>query len=156
MSPKFDFTVAAIVECEGRFLFVQERSARRIVLNQPAGHLENGESLLEAVVRETREETGRPFIPQAITGVYQWESPGGRSVLRVAFAGSVGERDESRVLDRAILRTLWLDRAELAARGNEHRSPLVLRCVDDYLRGARYPLELLAQVPAAMPAAAQW
>ncbi|MGH8249994.1 MAG: NUDIX hydrolase [Steroidobacteraceae bacterium] len=154
MSQKFDFTVAAIVEHDSRFLLVQERSARRIVLNQPAGHLENGESLVEAVVRETFEETGRRFTPQSITGVYQWEGPGGRSVIRVAFAGSAGESDESIALDRAIIRTLWLDRRQLAARVPEHRSPLVLRCVDDYLRGARHPLELLAMVPAATMAVA--
>jgi 8-oxo-dGTP pyrophosphatase MutT (NUDIX family) len=147
MPLKLDLTVAAIAEADGRFLFVQERAARRIVLNQPAGHLEAGESLLEAVVRETREETGRGFRPESVTGVYLWQGPAGRTVLRVAFAGRVGERENGSTLDRAILRTLWLDRRELAARAAEHRSPLVLTCVDDYLRGVRHPLELLKQVP---------
>ncbi len=148
MTLNVDFTVAAIAERDGRFLVVQERAARRIVLNQPAGHLEDGESLVDAVIRETREETGRRFVPDAVTGVYLWRGPRGRTVLRVAFAGSVGERDESLALDRAILRTAWLGRDELSARDAELRSPLVLRCIDDYLRGARYPLELLNLVPA--------
>lgn len=151
MSAKLDLTVAAIAEDAGRFLFVQERAARRIVLNQPAGHLEPGESLLEAVVRETREETGRDFHPESVTGLYLWQGPAGRTVLRVAFAGRVGERAAGSPLDRAIIRTLWLDRDELAARAAEHRSPLVLGCVDDYLRGVRHPLELLKHLPSCEP-----
>ena len=147
MSLKLELTVAAIAEDRGRFLFVQERAARRIVLNQPAGHVEPGESLAAAVVREAREETGREFRPTSVTGIYLWQGPAGRTTLRVAFAGSVAERDVAAALDRAILRTLWLDRAELAGRAAEHRSPLVLQCVDDYLRCARYPLELLNHVP---------
>jgi len=147
MSLKLDLTVAAIAEDDGRFLFVQERAARRVVLNQPAGHLDAGESLIEAVVRETREETGRVFHPDAVTGLYLWQGPAGRMILRIAFAGRVGERDEGARLDRAIIRTLWLNRAGLAARAAEHRSPLVLLCVDDFLRGVRYPLEMLNHVP---------
>jgi 8-oxo-dGTP pyrophosphatase MutT (NUDIX family) len=147
MSPKLDLTVAAIAEERGRFLLVQERAARRVVLNQPAGHLEPGETLIEAVVRETREETGREFIPDCVTGLYLWQGPAGRTVLRVAFAGRVGERATGAILDRAIIRTLWLDRDQLAARAAEHRSPLVLLSVDDYRRGARHSLELLRHVP---------
>jgi 8-oxo-dGTP pyrophosphatase MutT (NUDIX family) len=147
MSLKLDLTVAAIAERDGRFLFVQERAARRIVLNQPAGHLDDGESLMDAVVRETREETARVFTPQAVTGLYLWRGPGGRTVLRVAFTGSVGEQDESAALDRPIIRTVWLNRDEAGARSRELRSPLVLRCIDDYLRGARYPLTLLNHLP---------
>jgi len=153
MTLKLDFTVAAIAERAGRFLVVQERASRRVVLNQPAGHLEDGESLVEAVIRETLEETGRGFEPQAVTGIYLWRGPGRRTVLRVAFAGRVGERDESRALDRAILRTAWLGRDELAERATELRSPLVLRCIDDYLRGTRYPLELLNHVALPEPPA---
>src|SRR5262245_13890044 len=149
MPRKLDITVAAIAERGGRFLLVQERAARRVVLNQPAGHLEPGESLAEAVVRETREETGCEFRPDSVTGIYLWQGPAGRTVLRVAFAGRVGERDTAVSLDRAIIRTLWLEREQLAARAAEHRSPLVLLGVDDYLRGVRYPLELLTRVPAA-------
>ena len=152
MPLKLDLTVAAIAEANGRFLFVQERAARRVVLNQPAGHVEPGESLLDAVIRETREETGRRFTPQSVTGIYQWQGPAGRMILRVAFAGLVDEPSPEALLDRAIIRTLWLDRGQLAARRPEHRSPLVPLCVDDYLRGARYPLEILSHVPLAGPA----
>ncbi|MGE0032020.1 MAG: NUDIX hydrolase [Steroidobacteraceae bacterium] len=146
MSLKLDLTVAAIAERDGRFLFVQERAARRIVLNQPAGHLEDGESLMDAVIRETREETARAFQPSAVTGLYLWRGPGGRTVLRVAFTGSVGEQDECAALDRSIIRTLWLNRDEAGARSRELRSPLVLQCLDDYLRGVRFPLTLLNHV----------
>jgi 8-oxo-dGTP pyrophosphatase MutT (NUDIX family) len=154
MGLKLNLTVAAIAERDGRFLIVQERAARRIVLNQPAGHLEDGESLVEAVIRETLEETGRRFVPASVTGLYQWREPAGRTVMRVAFAGAVGERDESRAIDRAILRTAWIGRDELRAREAELRSPLVLRCIDDYLRGVRYPLGLLNLVPAPAQACA--
>jgi 8-oxo-dGTP pyrophosphatase MutT (NUDIX family) len=149
MPARLDVTVAAIAEDGGRFLFVQERAARRVVLNQPAGHLEAGESLVDAVVRATREETGCAFAPESVTGIYLWQGPAGRTVLRVAFAGRIGERDAAAPLDRAIIRTLWLDRGQLAQRSAEHRSPFVLLGVDDYLRGARYPLEMLRDVPLA-------
>lgn len=157
MTQKPDVTVAAVVERHGRFLLVQERVARRLVLNQPAGHLEQGESLLQAVAREAREETGHAFAPRAVTGIYLWRGTDGRSFLRVAFSGELGPRDAAARLDRSIVRTAWLRRDELAARGGELRSPLVLACVDDYLRGVRYPLELLTHVSsgeAAVPAAA--
>jgi 8-oxo-dGTP pyrophosphatase MutT (NUDIX family) len=134
MSLKLELTVAAIAEDNGRFLFVQERAARRIVLNQPAGHLEAGESLVDAVVRETREETGRAFHPEAVTGLYLWQGPAGRMILRIAFAGRVGERDEAARLDRAIIRTLWLDRTG-PPRAPPSTAALVLLCVDDFLRG---------------------
>lgn len=152
MPLKLDLTVAAIAEDRGRFLFVQERAARRVVLNQPAGHVEAGESLVDAVVREALEETGRAFRPEAVTGLYLWQAPAGRTTLRIAFAGRVGERDAALALDRAIIRTLWLDRGQLARRAAEHRSPLVQLGVEDYLRGARYPLEMLNQVPLDGPA----
>lgn len=153
MNPKPDVTVAAVVERHGRFLLVQERASRRLVLNQPAGHLENGESLIEAVVRETREETGHGFVPHALTGLYLWRAPDGRSFLRVAFTGELGPRDAGAVLDRSIVGTAWLGRDEIAARGAELRSPLVLLCVDDWLRGLRYPLELLTHAGFAEAAA---
>ena len=146
MALKPDVTVAAIVERDKGFLIVQERAARRVVLNQPAGHLEEGESLVQAVVRETLEETGYAFAPEAVTGIYLWRGPAGRTFLRVAFAGSVGERVNGAELDRAIIRTTWISRERLRDREAELRSPLVLLCIDDYLRGVRYPLGLLNHV----------
>ena len=154
MTFKPDVTVAAVVERAGRFLIVQERAARRVVLNQPAGHLEDGESLLQAVIRETLEETGYPFVPQAVTGLYLWRGHAGRTFLRVAFAGNVSDRANGAPLDRAIIRTAWITRDQLREREAELRSPLVLRCIDDYLLGARYPLELINHVLSAAPAAA--
>lgn len=143
MSLKLDLTVAAIAERDGRFLLVQERASRRLVLNQPAGHVEPGESLVEAVVREALEETGREFRPESVTGLYLWQAPAGRTILRVAFAGRAGEPIDASTLDRAIVRTLWLERGELEARAAEHRSPLVMAAIDDYLRGSRHPLDLV-------------
>ncbi|HLG52527.1 MAG TPA: NUDIX hydrolase [Steroidobacteraceae bacterium] len=154
MALKLDVTVAAIVERDGRFLVVQERAARRVVLNQPAGHLEDGESLSQAVVRETLEETGYPFMPQAVTGLYLWRGPSERTFLRVAFSGRVGDREESVRLDRAVIRAIWLDRDQLQNRQAELRSPLVLRCIDDYLCGVRYPLEVLSHLQPAPARAA--
>ncbi|HET9694101.1 MAG TPA: NUDIX hydrolase [Steroidobacteraceae bacterium] len=141
---KPDVTVAAVVERDGQFLFVEERAGGRVVLNQPAGHLENGETLFEAVARETLEETGWRFVPEQIVGFYVWQPEHlSRTFLRVAFAGRLGGHDPAQPLDHGILRTRWLDRDQLLAAQPKHRSPLVLRCVDDYLAGARYPLELV-------------
>lgn len=149
-----DVTVAAVVERDGRFLVVEERAARRIVINQPAGHLEAGESLLDAAVRETLEETGYRLVPASVTGVYLWRHPAtGRSFLRVAFTGTVTGPEPDRALDRCIVRAAWMSREQLAARPNVLRSPLVLRCIDDFLAGARYPLSLLTSVDLAPPVA---
>ena len=144
---KPDVTVAAVVERDGKFLFVEERASGRVVLNQPAGHLENGETLLEAVARETLEETGWSFAPRHIVGLYVWQPEHlTRTFLRVAFAGRLDGHDPSRPLDHGILRTRWLDREQLLAAQPKHRSPLVLRCVDDYLAGALYPLEIVTHL----------
>lgn len=148
MSFKPELTVAAIVEQRGRFLIVEEHVARRRVFNQPAGHVEEGEDLLDAVVRETLEETAWEFAPQAIVGVYLWTNPVTRkSFLRVAYSGMVSNRDPARALDTGILRVHWLTRAQLLGRQARLRSPMVLRCVDDYLAGLRFPLTLLSQLP---------
>jgi len=145
MPLKPDVTVAAITENEGRFLFVEESINRRLVFNQPAGHVENGETLIEAVVREVREETAWRFEPESFLGVYLWRSPAsGRSTLRFAFTGSVKDHDPSQPLDKGIVRTHWLSRAELVKREQRLRSPLVLRCVDDHLTGRRLPLDAVA------------
>ena len=131
-------TVAAVVERDGRFLLVEEWAHGRRVLNQPAGRVECGETLSEAVVREVLEETCCDFAPEAVTGVYQWQRPGHHPpCLRVAFCGRCGGVRADRGLDHGILRTLWLTRAELAAQPAALRSPMVLTVVDDYLRGRR-------------------
>ncbi|NQE48840.1 NUDIX hydrolase [Herbaspirillum rubrisubalbicans] len=150
-------TVAAIIERDGRFLMVEEHSAGGLRINQPAGHLEPGESLIEAAVREALEESAHVFTPTDLVGTYLSRnvssSRGGMSVtyLRFAFAGTVGAALQ-RPLDAGIVRALWMSRAELAACAERHRSPLVLRCVDDYLRGQRAPLELVHTDPSALGA----
>ncbi len=137
-------TVAAIVEREGHFLMVEEEVEGRVVYNQPAGHLERGESLIEAMLRETREETGWTVRPVAVVGLYQWTSPGGSDFLRVTFAGMALEHDPGLTPDTGIRAVLWLTRDAVAARSAALRSPMVLRGIDDYLAGRRYPLDLLA------------
>ena len=138
-------TVAAVIENDGRFLFVEERDGQgRSVINQPAGHVEGGESLLEALVRETVEETGFGVEPLFLVGAYLWTTPdGSRSYLRMAIAAKALSHDADRPLDEGIERALWLSREELVAETDRHRSPLVLRCVDDYLFGECYPLTLM-------------
>ncbi|TMH08695.1 MAG: NUDIX hydrolase [Betaproteobacteria bacterium] len=141
-------TVAAIVEHAGRFLIVEEETSEGLRLNNPAGHLDPGESLPQAVVREVLEETARAFTPGGLVGIYltRFHRPAtGDDVtyLRVAFRGSVGEPLPGRTLDDGIVRTLWLTPDELRASAARHRSPLVLRCMEDHLAGRAYPLELL-------------
>jgi 8-oxo-dGTP pyrophosphatase MutT (NUDIX family) len=138
-------TVAAVIERGGRFLFVQERIDGRLVLNQPAGHLDPGESLMAACRREVLEETAHLFEPQALVGVYRWHyAAKDVTFLRFCFAGDAGEADAARQLDKEIVRLHWLTPAELEARRTEHRSPLVAKCVADFLAGRRYPLDLLS------------
>jgi 8-oxo-dGTP pyrophosphatase MutT (NUDIX family) len=145
MTLKPDVTVAAVIQVEGRFLCVEERVRRRVVLNQPAGHVELGETLLEAAAREVREETAWGFEPEALLGAYLWRKPASqRSTLRFAFIGSVRDHDPVQPLDEGIIRTCWLTRAELQEREGRLRSPLVLRCFDDFLGGRRLPLEAVA------------
>ena len=152
-------TVAAIIERQGRFLLVEEHSGDIIRINQPAGHLEAGESLLDAVAREALEESARVFTPTALVGTYLSRNVSSRrngrhtTYLRFAFAGEVGEALD-RPLDDGIIGTIWMTRDELAACAERHRSPLVLRCVDDYLRGQRAPLDLVAADPSALGARA--
>ena len=138
-----ELTVAAVVEQNGRFMLVEERVGGRLVLNQPAGHVEDGESLLAAVVREALEETAWTFIPEATIGVYLWgRDTGEKLFLRVAFSGRCVAHDRRRELDEGIERVLWLSRQEMVARSSQLRSPMVLRAVDDYAHGIRYPLDL--------------
>lgn len=150
MTWKPHVTVAALAEREGRFLVVEEEADGRVVYNQPAGHLDEGETLLEAVRRETLEETAWRFEPSAVLGVYRWHNPrNGYTYLRVCFIGHCDAHEAQRPLDTGILRALWLTRAELAELGAQLRSPLVLRCVDDYLAGKHYPLALLTDLAGA-------
>lgn len=147
MGRRPDVTVAAVAESGGRFLVVEERINRRLVFNQPAGHVERGETLLDAVVREAREETAWRFEPRALVGLYLWRNPAnGREILRFAFTGPVSDHDAAQRLDRGIVATHWLTSHELEARQPRLRSPLVLRCVWDYLSGRRQALEQVAQL----------
>ena len=147
MSWKPDITVAAVIERERRFLIVEERISGKRVLNQPAGHVESHESLLAAVVRETREETGWVFVPSALVGVYTWRKPGTlKDTLRFAIAGNVTAHDASVALDHPVIATHWLTREELQARASELRTPLVLRCIDDYFSGSHGPLTAIADL----------
>ncbi|HVL36717.1 MAG TPA: NUDIX hydrolase [Burkholderiales bacterium] len=138
-------TVAAVIERGGRFLIVEERIDGLHVLNQPAGHLDPGESLLQACRREVLEETAHRFTPEALVGIYRWHYVE-RDVtfLRFCFRGRV-DGVENRGLDREIVRLHWLTRDELLARRAEHRSPLVQRCVDDFVSGRQFPLEVLSR-----------
>jgi 8-oxo-dGTP pyrophosphatase MutT (NUDIX family) len=148
MDDRAHITVAAVIEQEGRYLLVEEISGGRTVYNQPAGHVEPRESLLDAVVRETREETAWRFQPTALCGIYQWTSPENRiTYLRFCFTGTCHDHDPHQALDTGIIRTWWLTRDDIAARSPQHRSPLVLRCIDDYRSGKRYPLELYTDFP---------
>jgi ADP-ribose pyrophosphatase YjhB (NUDIX family) len=141
---KPNVVVAAIIERDGRFLLVEEMADGALVLNQPAGHLDEGESLMDAAVRETLEETAWHFVPEALLGVYRWPHPTkGMTYIRFAFIGQVTSHDAERPLDHAIARALWLTPEEIRAERRRHRSPQVERCLNDYLSGQRYSLELL-------------
>ena len=144
---KPDVTVAAVVERDGKFLFVEERASGRIVLNQPAGHLERGETFLHAVARETLEETGWTFVPREVVGVYVWQpSTSRRTFLRVAFCGRLaGTIRHARSITASCARA-GSTASRLMAAEARHRSPLVARCVDDYVGGVRYPLDLLTHL----------
>jgi 8-oxo-dGTP pyrophosphatase MutT (NUDIX family) len=139
-----DLTVAAIVQRRDTFLVVEERIQHQVVFNQPAGHVEDGESLLDAVVRETLEETAWQFQPRHFVGLYLWRNPAnGRSTLRLAISGDVTDHQSARRLDRGVIAAHWMTRDALLAQSARLRSPLVLRCLDDYLAGRRYDLDAL-------------
>lgn len=141
---KPNVTVAAVVERGGRFLLVEEHTAKGVRFNQPAGHLEPHESLVQGVVRETLEETAYHFAPEWLLGVYRWHHRGTRTTyLRFAFSGPVIGFDDGRKLDQGIIGAHWLSVEEIRSHSSRHRSPLVLRCIEDYLAGKRYPLDLI-------------
>ena len=148
-------TVAAVIERDGRFLLVEEETSDGVRLNQPAGHLDPDETIPAGCAREVLEETAHPFTPEHLLGVYMSRYISQRTgqdvtYVRFAFTGRLGERIAGRALDAGILRTLWLTADEIHARQAEHRSGLVQRCVDDYLAGRRYPLDLIYTHPTAV------
>ena len=139
-------TVAAVIERNGKFLFVEERIEGRLVLNQPAGHLDPGESLTAACTREVLEETAHHFEPTGLVGVYRWHyAAKDVTFLRFCFRGDISAEDNGRKLDKEIVKLHWLSPAELASRQADHRSPLVEKCVEDFLAGRNFPLELLSK-----------
>lgn len=141
---KPNVTVAAVLERDGKFLLVEEETEDGIRYNQPAGHLECGESLVAAAIRETMEETAYTFAPQYLLGVYHWRNEAKEiTYLRFAFGGEIAGHDPLRPLDAGIVAARWLTLGEIRALAPRHRSPLILRCIEDWLAGKRYPLDLL-------------
>ena len=145
-------TVAAVIERDGRFLLVEEHTPEGLRLNNPAGHLDPGESPAEGCARETLEETTYRFRPTALVGVYlsRFQRPGPQAgtvqdvtYLRFAFCGELGEAQAGRALDAGIVRTLWMSPDEIRASRAQHRSPLLLQCMEDYLAGQRHTLDLI-------------
>ena len=145
-------TVAAVMERDGRYLLIEEHTPEGLRLNNPAGHLELGESLVQACAREALEETAHTFTPGYLVGVYlaRFQRPGATdpteqdiTYLRFAFGGSLGQLQTGRHLDTGIERVLWLSPQEVRATVAQHRSPMVLQCIEDHLRGQRYPLDVL-------------
>jgi 8-oxo-dGTP pyrophosphatase MutT (NUDIX family) len=141
-------TVAAVIQHDGRYLLVEEETPEGLRLNNPAGHLDPGESPEQGVVRETLEETAFRFQPTALVGIYLSRFQRERTAedityLRFAFCGELGDFDPSRTLDTGIVRTLWMAPDELRASSERHRSPLVLRCMEDHLAGRRLPLDAI-------------
>ncbi len=148
MTWKPNVTVAAVIERDGKFLLVEENQGlSQTVFNQPAGHLDEGESLLNATLRETLEETSHSFTPSAIVGIYRWIEPkSATTYLRVCFTGEISAHDPSLELDDDIIAAHWLTLEEIDRLSPRLRSPLVRRCIDDYLAGRRYPLTLLTDM----------
>ncbi|MCV2218549.1 MULTISPECIES: NUDIX hydrolase [unclassified Thauera] len=141
---KPNVTVAAVIERDGRFLLVEEHTPDGLRFNQPAGHLERGESLLEAVAREALEETAHRFVPEYLVGIYQWTRPQGDvTYLRFAYGGRLEGEEAGRSLDDGIVRAVWMTIDEVRATAGRHRSPLLLQCIEDWLAGQRHPLSLL-------------
>jgi len=141
---KPNVTVAAVVQRDGKFLLVEEETDAGLAFNQPAGHLEQGESLIDAVVREALEETAYHFKPTHLLGIYNWKHPTKDvTYLRFAFAGELRGWEADRKLDDGIVGARWLTLDEVEATRERHRSPLILRCIEDLVAGKRYPLDLL-------------
>ncbi len=142
---KPNVTVAAIIEQNGKYLLVEESpDGTDIRLNQPAGHLESGESILHACSREVLEETGYTFQPEALTGIYHWHAPfNNTTYLRFAFSGRITGFDPTRELDSEIIHATWFSLNQIRTNQASHRTPLVMQCIEDYLTGKSYPLAIL-------------
>jgi len=139
-------TVATVIEKEGRFLLVEEHTPEGLRLNNPAGHLDPGESPADGCARETLEETAWQFTPTALVGIYLSRSQRATqdiTYLRFTFCGELGAFDATRSLDTGIVRTLWLTPDEIRQSTARHRSPMVLQGMEDYLKGQRYPMALI-------------
>jgi len=138
-------TVAAVVQRDGKFLLVEEETDAGLAFNQPAGHLEEDENLIDAVVREALEETADHFRPTHLIGIYNWKHPtkDDTTYLRFAFGGELRGWEADRRLDDGIVAARWLTLDEVKATQARHRSPLILRCIEDLLAGKAYPLDLL-------------
>lgn len=141
-------TVAAVIESGGRFLLVEEHTPEGLRLNNPAGHLDPGESPQQGAVREALEETARIFVPDRLVGIYlaRFQRPSRAedvTYLRFAYGGSAGEADPSRALDTGIVRTLWMTLDDVRASRERHRSALVLQCIEDFAAGRRFPLDMV-------------
>lgn len=147
MSKDLHITVATILQRDDKFLMVEEECHGEVVINQPAGHVENGESLPNAAVRETFEETGWHIEVDSVISLYRWRMPEtGETYFRVAFGGRLLGYDPDHPLDDGILRATWMSPAELEANASQLRSPLVMRCIIDYLNNIRYPIDLLVDL----------
>ena len=149
MTWKPNTTVAAIIEQDGKFLLVEEITDRGNRYNQPAGHLEDGESLLQAVIRETQEESAYGFTPTHLLGIYHWKlAQKDITYLRFAFIGNIHSHQPNQKLDDVIIRAVWLSADEVRELDKQHltRSPQVLTCIEDYLSGKRFPLEVLTHL----------
>ena len=141
---KPNVTVAAIVERDQKFLLVEENADNHIVFNQPAGHLEKDESLIGAVKREVLEETAWEFIPRAIVGFYMYpDQHSDITYLRLCFSGTCENHHPEQALDDGIIQAVWLNKEEIKENEDKMRSPMVTQCIDDYLSGKKYPLDLI-------------
>lgn len=141
---KPNVTVAAVINKNNSYLLVEEKTINGLLFNQPAGHLEPNESIIQGVIRETLEETGYTFTPQWLLGIYRWHSSDNDTTyLRFAFSGTATYHDHNRKLDKGIVRAAWFNTNEIYKLTHRHRSPLVIKCIEDHLAGKRYPLDLL-------------
>lgn len=141
-------TVAAVIQRNDKFLMVEEVADEQVVYNQPAGHLEDDETFVDAIIREVQEETAWQFIPAAITGIYRWRKPGeGKTFVRICFTGTVDAHNPEQALDDGIIAASWLTRDELLALPETRlRSPMVKKCIEDYLSGHHYSMELIHEM----------